>query len=61
MSKQAKGRSAGAGGQCCFPKGNFKGDTFQNVPVAKTDPKKQQFEPTDAEPVRQRFKMAGGC
>ena len=26
-----------------------------------TSPKKEQFEPTAAEPVRQHYKMAGGC
>jgi hypothetical protein len=26
-----------------------------------TNPLKKQFEPTDQSPVRQRFKMAGGC
>lgn len=25
------------------------------------NPLKQQFEPTDQSPVRQHFKMAGGC
>lgn len=26
-----------------------------------TNPKTEQFEPTSAEPVRQHYKMAGGC
>jgi len=29
--------------------------------AAATNPKKQQFEPTPAQPVRQHYKMAGGC
>ena len=29
--------------------------------LAAVNPKSEQFEPTPAEPVRQRYKMAGGC
>ena len=44
-----------------WPTGKFKADSLQNVNIAATDPKKEQFAPTDGEPVRQRFKMGGGC
>ena len=38
-----------------------KADTkFHDRNLAAVDPLKEQFEPTDAEPVRQHFKMAGG-
>lgn len=33
--------------------------TFKDVDIAGTDPLKQQFEPTDAQPVRQHARMAG--
>ncbi len=42
-------------------KGNDEGGNFVDRDLAKVNPSKEQFEPTDAEPVRQRFKMAGGC
>lgn len=29
--------------------------------LAAAKPQKEQFEPTTAEPVRQRYRMAGGC
>lgn len=34
---------------------------FVERDLCGTDPLKQQFEPTDAEPARQHYKMAGGC
>lgn len=50
------------------PKGGGEGGYRSGVPgklqdrdLMKVDPKKEQFEPTAAEPVRQRYKMAGGC
>ena len=42
-------------------KGNDEGGRFVSRDLAKIDPKKQQFEPTPAEPVRQHAKMAGAC
>lgn len=45
-------------------------ETYRNgVPSGKfcdrnltaVNPLKEQFEPTSVEPVRQRYKMAGGC
>lgn len=42
-------------------KGNDEGGRFVSRNLMKTDPKKEQFAPTPAEPVRQRFKMGGGC
>jgi hypothetical protein len=44
-----------------MPRGNDEGGRFVPRDLARIDPKREQFEPTDAEPVRQRFKMAGGC
>ncbi len=42
-------------------KGNDEGGKFVPHNLMKTNPKKEQFAPTDAEPVRQRYKMGGGC
>lgn len=44
-----------------MPKGNDEGGKFVSRNLVGVNPKKEQFEPTGAEPVRQRFKMAGGC
>lgn len=33
---------------------------LQERNLLATDPKKEQFAPTPAEPVRQRYRMAGG-
>ena len=50
------------------PKGGAEGGYHKGVPgkyVARAlmgvNPKTTQFEPTAAEPVRQHYKMAGGC
>ena len=40
---------------------NDEGGKYVSRDLMATDPKKEQFEPTPAEPVRQHFKMAGGC
>ena len=34
---------------------------FHHLNIKGTDPKRQQFEPTVAEPIRQHKRMAGGC
>ena len=34
---------------------------FQDRDLTKVNPLNEQFEPTDAMPVRQHFKMAGGA
>ncbi len=44
-----------------MPRGNDEGGKFVGRDLTKVNPLKEQFEPTDAEPVRQHFKMAGGC
>lgn len=44
-----------------MPKGNDEGGAFVSRDLRSVNPRKEQFEPTPAEPVRQRFKMAGGC
>lgn len=51
--KQAKAPS--------MPKGNDEGGKFVDRNLAGMSPTKEQFAPSDSEPVRQRFKMAGGC
>lgn len=50
------------------PQGGAEGGYRKGVPgnfvsrdLRGVDPKTTQFEPTAAEPVRQRYKMAGGC
>ena len=35
--------------------------SFVDRDLTKVNPLREQFEPTDAEPVRQHNKMAGGC
>ena len=40
---------------------NDEGGKFVDRNLMPVNPLKQQFEPTDAEPVRQQYKMAGGC
>lgn len=44
-----------------MPKGNDEGGKFVPRKLMGVNPKKEQFEPTNPEPVRQRFKMGGGC
>lgn len=44
-----------------MPKGNDEGGKFVDRNLTAINPLKQQFEPTDAEPVRQHNRMAGGC
>lgn len=44
-----------------MPKGNDEGGKFQDRKLVGVNPMKEQFAPTDAEPVRQRFRMGGGC
>lgn len=40
---------------------NDEGGKFVDRNLMPVNPLKQQFEPTPAEPVRQQYKMAGGC
>lgn len=56
MAKQTKSVKAPK-----MPKGNDEGGRFVDRNLMKVNPLKQQFEPTDAEPVRQHAKMAGAC
>lgn len=42
-------------------KGNDEGGKFVPRVLGPVNPRTQQFPPTPAEPVRQRFKMGGGC
>ena len=42
-------------------KANDERGKFVARDLMKVNPRKEQFEPTAAEPVRQHFKMAGGC
>ena len=32
---------------------------FKHINIMATDPKKEQFAPTEAQPIRQRARMAG--
>ena len=44
-----------------MPKGNDEGGRFVDRDLAAVNPAKEQFEPTDAEPVNQHKRMAGAC
>ena len=44
-----------------MPKGNDEGGRFVDRNLKAVNPKKEQFEPTAAEPVRQHARMAGAC
>jgi hypothetical protein len=44
-----------------MPQGNDEGGRFVDRNLAGVNPTKQQFEPTEAEPVRQHARMAGAC
>lgn len=44
-----------------MPKGNDEGGKFVPRKLMPVNPLREQFAPTPAEPVRQRFKMGGGC
>lgn len=44
-----------------MPKGNDEGGRFVARDLKAIDPKKEQFEPTAAEPVSQHKRMAGAC
>lgn len=42
-------------------KGGYLHDKVVEHNLMGTNPAKRQFEPTDVAPVRQHYKMAGGC
>ena len=44
-----------------MPKGNSEGGKYVDRNLMKVNPKKEQFAPTPAEPVRLRYRMGGGC
>ena len=44
-----------------MPEGNDEGGRFVDRDLERVNPELEQFEPTPSEPVRQHFKMAGGC
>lgn len=44
-----------------LPRGNDEGGRYVDRDLAGVNPTKQQFEPTEAEPVRQHARMAGAC
>lgn len=62
-SRGVKGRQFGGGhfGSSIGRAGNDEGGRFVDRNLGSVKPQNEQFEPTDAEPVRQRFKMGGGC
>lgn len=41
--------------------GGTEGKVFRPANLMATNPRTTQFEPTLADPVRQHFRMAGGC
>ena len=62
MSKQAQSKPAlnNAGGK----EGGYSNGVpgkFVDRDLRAVNPKSEQFEPTTAEPVRAKYKMAGGC
>lgn len=64
MSSRVKGSQYGAprgGGGLRAKSPNDEGGKYVDRDLTKVNPTKEQFEPTDAEPVRQHYKMAGGC
>ena len=56
MAKQVKSQPAIKTSRISDEGGKVVGRDLKSV-----NPKQQQFEPTPAEPMRQRYKMAGGC
>lgn len=52
--------SAGKGNQASMREGSTPTE-FVDRDLMKVNPNDQQFEPTDADPVRQKYRMAGGC
>ena len=66
MAKQNKFKSAETPKQNAFPKGptaiNDEGNSFVPHDLMSISGKgHEQFAPTDAEPLRQHYQMAGGC
>ena len=47
--------------QSPFKGPNDEGGRFVARDLRRVNPKREQFAPTPAEPVRLRYKMAGGC
>lgn len=58
MAKQSMSKPVKSAGESSKPAPNCR---FKNRSLMGVNPKSQQFEPSGPEPVRQRFKMAGGC
>ena len=49
--------------QLCFPyevRGASTPTEFKDRSLSHIDPKREQFEPTEAVPIRQHHRMAGG-
>lgn len=44
-----------------MPRGNDEGGRYVDRDLMKVNPLKEQFEPTDAEPVNLHKRMAGAC
>jgi hypothetical protein len=60
MAKQSKSVTPNKGGG----EGRYKNGVpgkFVSRNLMAVNPKREQFEPTPAEPVRQHYKLAGGC
>jgi hypothetical protein len=56
MAKQVKSQPALPASKISDEGGKVVGRDLKSV-----NPKQNRFEPTPAEPMRQRYKMAGGC
>lgn len=62
MGKSAKVQTKGSyPRQVPAAKSGYLHSKFVDHKLAGVNPLKKQFEPTEASPVRQHFKMAGGC
>jgi hypothetical protein len=57
MAKSAKSAAPKAAGKKTEPGAGQHFEDYKLMPIRS----EQQFVPTPAEPVRMRFKMAGGC
>ena len=58
MAKQSMSKPVKSTGESPKPAQSCQ---FKNRSLMGVNPKNQQYEPSGSEPVRQRFKMAGGC
>lgn len=60
MAKAQKSLKQVSPGRDSYKRGVPAGN-FRDRNLVAVNPAREQFEPTPAEPVRQHYKMAGGC